>query len=372
MNIQGRLKTRELNGYICDFIVNNGLKSGDPILSEVKLAETFGLSRVTVRRALADLTGKNILYKVKGKGTFVSHPEKIENSSERSRSGKNLVLILSDISNSYFAEIAKGVEEVAKERQFRVYFNCTDNSPEAEERLIKSHIEEGVSGMIIGPAESVPTSDFLKKICFANKNIVIVNEILSGIDATMVSSDDREGARMAIRHLIDLGHRRIAHIRGPIHTASAVERFNGYKEAFAECGMTYDDILVKGGLTYGEDEGYCCMKEILRSSKSPGVTAVFAASDMLAWGVCRAVKEAGLEIPGDISVVGYGDVRESIKAGIPLTSVNQNSRGIGRIAADVLIRRLQGDSLMAGINRKILLRPELVTRDSTSAPSKHG
>ena len=198
INIKGKLKRQELADRICELITQNGLKPGDPILSENRLAEKFNLSRVTVRQSIADLVEQDILYKVKGKGTFVSKTNKNISKNQFSNSfGKTVAIVLSSIDNSYNANIARGIEDAARDKDFHVSFCSTDGHPEGEERAITRLLDSGIGGMIISPVESNPVTPFLKRTCKEFDNIVIINDVILGLNTDIVSSDDIEGGYLA-------------------------------------------------------------------------------------------------------------------------------------------------------------------------------
>ncbi len=360
-HIKGKLKSKEAEDRILGLILCDGLHEGDPILSESRLGELFEVSRITVRQAIAELTAKNILYTVKGKGTFVTKTGARLAAEKGANASKTIALIFPSISDSYFSAIARGIEDKARERGADIMFWSTDGYKEREEEDIHIAMRRNVDGIILSPSESYPTIPYLKQVCLSHSKLVVINEAPFGCEVSSVSSDDCEGGYAATRMLLELGHRRIAHLRGPELVANAHARIEGYKKALAEYGGVRKAELIGGGRTYARDDGYATTLRLL-NDLSPAMrpTAIFAASDMLAWGAIDAVREKGLRIPEDISIIGYGDLLESAKMGIQLSSVNQNPSEIGRTACELLFESGGG----ARTPRKVLLPPRLVPRAS--------
>ncbi|MDD7837335.1 LacI family DNA-binding transcriptional regulator [Paenarthrobacter sp. AB444] len=173
------------------------------------------------------------------------------------------------------------------------------------------------------------------------------------------SLNQRLGARLAVEHLIGLGHRSIAHISGPTHWIDAAERIEGWREALATAGLDAD-VLLQGA--WDAASGYRAGQELLQHD---AVTAVFVANDQMAVGVLRAVQEAGRQVPGDISVVGYDDQPEAGFFMPPLTTIKQDFEELGRKCMEEMLHQLEGE---AGSQDQIV-DPRLVIRATTAAPS---
>jgi LacI family transcriptional regulator len=185
------------------------------------------------------------------------------------------------------------------------------------------------------------------------------------VPARMVVTNDHKGAAEAARHLADLGHERIGHISGPVSFRSTHERLRGFRQGLADRGLSLDErYVVEGGYTF--ESGIVCAKHLL--SLEPRPTAIFTGNDEMAVGVYRAAHEAGVDIPDDLSVVGFDDSPIVSKVWPPLTSVRLPIRDMGAIAA----RKLLADAQKGG-GREIeeySVSPALVVRQSTSVPRK--
>jgi LacI family transcriptional regulator len=190
---------------------------------------------------------------------------------------------------------------------------------------------------------------------------VSVDVELEGDDTSWVCSDSGQGARLAVRHLRDLGHKRIAHIAGPLETTPALDRLRGFQRSMQGLGLSYFDELVVYG-DYYYDSGREAMERLLSLEQPP--TAVFAASDMMAMGAMRAVQAAGLSVPQDVAVVGFDDIQVAAVAHPPLTTIRQEKAELGALAAETLLRRMEpGGS--ADIETNLTLPVTLVARQST-------
>jgi LacI family transcriptional regulator len=188
---------------------------------------------------------------------------------------------------------------------------------------------------------------------------VSVDVELEGEQTSWVSSDSTQGARLAVKHLRDLGHKRIAHIAGPQETTPGMERLRGFQRSMQSLGLSYFDELVAYG-DYYYDSGREAMVRLLEADEPP--TAVFAASDMMAMGAMRAIQAAGLTVPDDIAVVGFDDIQVAAVAHPPLTTIRQEKGDLGTLAAETLLRRIESGE---DTDTHLTLPVTLVARQST-------
>jgi LacI family transcriptional regulator len=186
---------------------------------------------------------------------------------------------------------------------------------------------------------------------------------LEGANVEVVMSDNFSGAEAAVRHLHDLGHRRIATITGMLESRPGIDRLRGYRAAAQALGLAYRDEYVTYGDFYAES-GREQTARLLQLEDRP--TAIFAAADMMAIGAVRAVAEAGLRVPEDISIVGFDDIQLAPHINPPLTTMRQDKLGLGAAAGDALVARIAGDP---GRDPLLRLPVELVVRGSTAPPA---
>ncbi len=195
--------------------------------------------------------------------------------------------------------------------------------------------------------------------------LVLVNRSFEDASVPAVAVDDREGTRLAVDHVARLGHERIAHLAGPQNTSTGHRRYLGFLEAMQTAGLSTDDAPVSFSAWFSEEEGARLCAELL--DRSPELTAIIAANDLLAIGCYDVLADRGLSCPEDISIVGFNDMPLVDRLQPPLTTVRVPQREIGMVAADLLLERLAEDERPA---REILLEPTLVVRASTRPPAR--
>jgi DNA-binding LacI/PurR family transcriptional regulator len=249
-----------------------------------------------------------------------------------------------------------GVEQAGREAGYFVSIaNLREVTDDSVNDAIAHFRNQSVDGIVI----LVPHPDVLAALRDVSFPVPIVAVGAgTGNQLTGASLNQRLGARLAVDHLIGLGHRRIAHISGPPHWIDAAERIKGWQESLAHAGLGAD-ILLQGG--WDAASGYRAGLDLI---KQHTVTAVFVANDQMAVGVLRAVQEAGLHVPGDISVVGYDDQPEAEFFMPPLTTIKQDFEELGRRCMEAVLQQLDGDG---GIGDQIV-NPRLVIRATTAAP----
>jgi LacI family transcriptional regulator len=204
-----------------------------------------------------------------------------------------------------------------------------------------------------------PEDEELRRLLRSELPCVGVDVELAGTCTGYVMSDNVDGAATAVRHLHGLGHRRIATITGLIDTKPGIDRLRGYREECQRFGLAYRDEYVAYGDYYFES-GQTAARKLLALDEPP--TAIFAASDMMAIGVIRAAAEAGLSVPGDLSIVGFDDIQIAQHLHPPLTTLAQDKPGLGVAAARALLRQVEG----ADSAEPVTLPVELIVRDSTA------
>lgn len=176
----------------------------------------------------------------------------------------------------------------------------------------------------------------------------------------LVYSDNRQGSILAVDHLTQLGHRRIAHIAGPLTSIAGQERLDGYRAGLAKANIEYNESLVIEAPEYDSNSGYVCMKQLLQLPQPP--TAVFVMCDLTALGVIHAIHEHGLKVGDDISVVGFDDIELASHIHPALTTVKQNRKAIGRALAQILHRSINNEE----VEERTIIETKLIVRESTT------
>jgi LacI family transcriptional regulator len=274
-----------------------------------------------------------------------------------------LGMLVPDITNPFFPPIIRGAEEAARERGYELVLCNTDDSPDRETASLRMLREHQADGLLMATSRMADaTVAALRRERFP---FVLVNRG-SRVSADLsVEVDNERAAESVIAHLAGLGHRRIAHVAGPLSTTTGAERAAGYREAMRKRGLPTDASLLAEADAYSESSGYAAASRLLPASP----TAIFAANDLLVLGALRAAREAGLRAPHDISLVGVNDIPLAGLIDPPLTTVRVPQWEMGQIAARMLIALLEKEPIA---NRHVLLDTELVVRGSTSAPAAAG
>ena len=278
--------------------------------------------------------------------------------SLRFKQTKTIALVLTDITNPFFTTVARGVEDVASEQGFSVMFCNTDESPNEEANYLNVLVQKQVDGVLLVPARcSVDSVAFLQE---RSVPFVILDRHIDGVNVDTVRCDSEQGAYELMRHLLDLGHERIAILSGSLEVSTSADRVAGYRRAFAEAGLAHDPDLVFYG-SFTQESGYRATQQALALTPKP--TAIFAANNFIAVGALRVIREMGLRVPEDISVVTIDDPLASLVIEPFLTVVAQPAYQMGREATSLLLDRLSGRD--DNPPREIILPVECIVRRSS-------
>lgn len=330
----------------------------DQISNIRDVAALAGVSTATVSRALQhpdkvrEETRKRVFEAVE-KANFVPNANA---RSFRQQSNRTVILLVRDIGNPFYLEIFKGVEEAASEADYKVLMGDARDDAARVANHIELVRQRHADGLILMtghfPAELRGRADLLPPI-------VIASETVSGIDLPMVKVDNVKASAEAVRYLIEAGHRRIAHLAGPLPESLAEERLAGYRQAFSEAGLPVEPEWIVTG-DYSIEAGRQSVRRLL-AAKTP-FTAIFAASDQMAIGAIGELRQNGISVPKDVSVIGFDDIIFANAFDPPLTTVRQPRREMGRRAMELMIERLNGGRS----NSVIQLETELVIRGSVA------
>jgi len=269
------------------------------------------------------------------------------------KQSKLIGLIVPNISNPFFPELCRGAEDEASERGYSLVICNSDDSSEKEERYIRILKEQQVDGLILSSLSGLSKSstDFLSK----NLYYVLLDRKDTG-QVPGVYLENEEGGYLAGKHLIELGHQRIACITGPASILNSRDRVDGFKRALTENGLE-PTVICEGD--FGIESAYHQAKKILTKGD---ISAIFTCNDLMACGVYRAAHELSLRIPEDLSVIGFDDI-PLISALIPkLTTIRQNTYEMGRKSAELLIKQIEH-----GKTDFATFSPSLILRESTAS-----
>ena len=275
------------------------------------------------------------------------------------RQGKTntLGLVLPDSANPFFAEISRSIEDEAFKKGYSVFLCNTELDTQRELFYVDVLSKKQVDGIIfVAAGDQADSLDFLVQ---RNMPVVMIDRNVPNVEIDAVLTDNQLGGFLATRHLLELGHKRIACIAGPSSITPSAERLIGYRKALEEAGLPYDENLIMRG-DYHAQSGLEITHAILKMDPRP--SAIFALNDLMALGALRAAAEAGFFIPRDLAVVGYDDLELAHFTNPPLTTISQPKKEIGAQAVSLLVDRISRKSRPP---RRLVLPPELIVRRST-------
>lgn len=277
--------------------------------------------------------------------------------SLRKGNTQSIALILPNITNPFFAEIGQAVEIAAYERKYSMMLCDTGENREKELDYIELLIQKRVDGVVFC-ASGIEQQKTIEFLLSAFNKVVIIDDSYPNLEAPIIVSDQKMGGYLATKHLIDLGHTRIACIKGPSEESYCDNRFIGYQDALQESGIEVDPELIQTGDWYPES-GRLSGQKLLIMKKPP--SAIFSCNDLMTLGVIRAAFERNVSIPKDLALVGFDDIQLSSYITPALSTVAQPINEIGKTAVDLIVENDNTESIN---NQKIILPVNLIVRQS--------
>lgn len=274
----------------------------------------------------------------------------------RTRRSQMVAVIIPDIANPYYTALARGIADEVDGDGYGTYICNTDGLLEREQKFIQDVLDRGVDGVAMASVHVA--TDLVSEAVRLGTPFTCVGGSIDLPDVDLVTADDEEGSRAATSYLITRGAKRVAMIAGS--AGSGGGRDGGYRRAQEEAGLrVHDDLVVSGDWT--RHGGREAMRELL--TRIPRPDAVFCANDLMAIGAMDTVREAGLSIPGDISLVGFDDIDAASLVTPALTTVSNPSYDAGRVAGELLLERISGQAVDG--RRTVRLPCRLIEREST-------
>jgi len=326
------------------------------------VAKLAGVAPITVSRVLTNsgYASEETRARVEAAATALGYVPNTLARGLRSKRTQTLALVMTDITNPFFTLIARGVEDTASNSGYTVIFCNTDESEEEEEKYTNILVQKQVDGVLL-----VPASSNSKSIKFLQSNhvpMVVLDRRIPGAEVDVIRCDSEKAGYDLTRHLIELGHRQIVTISGPREVSTSQDRVSGYERAMKEAGLE-DSIRVYFG-SYTQASGYELTGQALTLEPRP--TAIFGTNNFISIGMLKALKDAGLGVPKDISVVGFDDLPAAMVVDPVLTVAAQPAYEMGCQATELLLKRIA--SIIVESSREIVLPTELIIRRSSGPP----
>ena len=324
------------------------------------VAQQAGVSIKTVSRVvnnqgeIADSTRQRVLEAIEDLGY---RPSRVARALVTQRT-HTIGLVVGDITNPFFPEIAKGVQDAARVSGYNVFLCNTDGNPEQELSTLESLADHAVDGIIIYPSyESIQN---LTTFAAHYRPLVVVNYPFDHSDVGLILVDNHKGARLAVDYLVDKGHTNIGMLTG-IQSASLdkVRRIQGFRDALYAHNLSVVEDWIVPGLDPTFDSGYQATKNLL--SEHPQITAIFAYNDLLALGAIRACNELGRSVPDDCAIIGFDDIQWASTSTPKLTTVRVDKYGLGQRSMNRILEMLdQPDTEFPSVSLDV----ELCVRES--------
>lgn len=323
------------------------------------VAERAGVAPITVSRVInrSGYVSPETRARVEAAVAELQYVPNTLARSLRFKKTHTLALVLTDITNPFWTTVARGVEDAASQAGFNVILCNTDENEKKQAEYLRVLLQKRVDGFLL-----VPTGDAAGPIVAIQKQgipVVVLDRLVPGVEVDVVRGDSEGAAYQLVRLLIDLGHRRIAMLSGPRGVSTAAQRVAGYWRALNDCGIACEPELVLWG-EYTQASGYEMMQRVVALTPRP--TAVFAANNFIAVGALRALREAGLWAPDDLSLVSFDDIPPGLVIEPFLTVAAQPAYAMGQRGTELLLARLSGQA--AAQAQEIILPTEIIVRRS--------
>ncbi|HXE11443.1 MAG TPA: LacI family DNA-binding transcriptional regulator [Bryobacteraceae bacterium] len=334
-----------------------------PFSATIKdVAQAAGVNISTVSRALNNGYGvhpRTVERVIAAAKRLDYRPNRVARGLVTGRS-HSLALIVSDIRNPFFAEVARGAEDAARAAGCDLVLCNSDLDAEKQMGYFRSLLSKRVDGILMNSVSAL-SSDHQAELAASGVPIVLLNRSAPGGMFSTVCADNETGGALAAQYLLDRGHRKIAHLTGPRKHGNLSDRARGFVRVLQAARPAVQPVILRGN--YNFSGGAELMHRLL--TEHPDATGVFAANDIMAFGALQAALERGLRIPDNISLIGFDNIELTSIVHPPLTSIHQPKYEIGRAAVEILLRLGHSKSKSAPEHR--ILGVELIERKSCNS-----
>src|SRR3954452_8329903 len=273
---------------------------------------------------------------------------------------RTLAYVMLDATNPFFTDVAQGIELAAEGADMSVVICNSNNRAVREQAHLAQLMEQRVLGILMTPID--PQAAWIDAVADRGVPLVIVDRTREDDRFCSVAVDDELGGRLAVEHLVDQGHRRVAYIGGPQALGQVRDRFAGAQRAWGEAGLPPEDLVELSTSMLSVADGREAGQRLAGMPSARRPTAAFCANDITALGLLQHAVAAGWQVPGDLAIVGYDDIEFASAAAVPLTSVRQPREELGRTAAELLLSETADTD---HLHQQVVFQPELVARASS-------
>jgi LacI family transcriptional regulator len=332
------------------------------------------LANVSITTASAVINGKRTVKQAlrlrvtRAMEALDYHPDIVARSLKVRRTN-TVGIIIPDVTNPFYPEVMRGMEDVARPSGYSVFFCDSNENEELEHSHLSALFSRRVDGVVIAPSNPYAVRDRLmrQRIPF-----VLYDRVPPNFPGAAVVTDNFEASRQAVRYLIELGHKRIAIVITVGHVAPVLDRLEGFRQALKEKAIPGREDYIRGGeiSDISPQSGYQCGLDLMRLPDPP--TAIFCVNNRMTLGVMRALGELRIPCPDRVSILGFDDVDWAASANPPVTTVAQPTYEIGKQAMQLLVRKMEGEEgeLGLGESHVIVLQSQLLIRSSTAPPPR--
>lgn len=324
------------------------------------VAKLAGVAPITVSRVVNDsgYVSKETRARVEAAVEELGYVPNMLGPSLRFKQTMTLAMVVTDIANSFWTTVTRGVEDIAQANGYSTFLCNTDESEKKQEQYLHMLLRRRIDGILLVPASSSP--DPIRLIQKQGIPVVVLDRKVPDADVDVVRADSEKGAYQLAKHLISCGHQHISILAGPQSVSTSVDRVNGFCRALNDAGLDACNTQVVWG-NYSQESGYKMAKEALTTNPKP--TALFAANNFVAIGALKALKEQKYRVPEDIAMVAFDDIPLTFTIEPFLTVATQPAREMGQQAVRLLLERIkEGDSRPC---QEIILPTSIFIRNSS-------
>ena len=331
-----------------------------------QIAENLGISITTVSKALKNYTdvSKKTKARVKDEAKKLHYKPNVHAVNLRTRRSRTVGLIIPEVVHHFFSTVVNGIIEYAEKKGYLVIILQSNESFKLEKRQIDLLISKRVDGIMISLASTTTDISHLQEVKELEIPLVMFDKISKLIDCSKIIINDREAAYKATKHLIDSGCKRIAHFRGALLPQNSIDRFLGYKKALEDHGLNYDSSLVYICDRVDYEDGITAAKQLLKDHDD--IDGIFAITDLVAIGAISVFNDRGIQVPNDISIMGFSNWFISSAITPSLSTVDQPGYEMGKKTFKVLLKEMNAkkDGVPFEPITKVL-KTKVIKRNST-------